>query len=71
MSMNIDEKEAIVNYIEFHALRLCESLEQYVDSDHKHLLYEYAYDMLSDIDQTIGERVEHVALEKFVNQHRR
>lgn len=68
--MTIYEKDAVVEYLEFNLLVLCESLEEHMDPDAIGSLYENAYQLLNDMDQTLEQRVETVALEQFINNYR-
>lgn len=69
MSINYNEKQAITDYTEFLLLAMCEQLEQSVDTQTAQQLYSYAYDVLNDLDDTLQQRVDTVALQQFVDQN--
>jgi len=53
--MKINEKDAIINYLEFQLLVLIESVEKHIsDPDVINELYDNAYKMLVDVDDTIS-----------------
>lgn len=51
--MTISEKEALIQYLEFGLINMCDILDQHVDHDCKGLLYESAYLLLIDLQDTL------------------
>ena len=51
--MKLYGKHALLQYMEFHLLRLCEDTEKNLDPDAVGVMYANAYAMLSDIDYSI------------------
>jgi len=51
--MTISEKEALLNYIEFGLLTFCNDMDQHVDPDAQGVLYENAYRLLLDVEDTL------------------
>ena len=51
--MNIHEKEAIIDYLEFTLLNFVTKFETHLCSDAVGPLYEEAYGLLNDMDNTL------------------
>jgi len=51
--MNINEKIALLNYMEFHLVSLCEQVIPHLSPDAVGSLYDAAYGVLCDLDETI------------------
>lgn len=47
------EKTALLRYLEFHLLKLCEHTEKNLDPDAVGVMYIDAYGILSDLDKSI------------------
>lgn len=63
--MTLSEKEAILDYLEFGMMHMCTELEPALDPDAIGLLYETAYLLLVDLDNTMTSHI----LIQSVNQH--
>lgn len=51
--MTISEKEALLQYIEFGLINFCEMIDPHIDHDCKGMLYESAYLLLNDMQDTL------------------
>lgn len=47
------EKEALLNYMDFQMLTYVESFEKHVDGDVARQMYDNAYQVLNDIENTL------------------
>ncbi len=52
--MKSNEREAIVDYLEFNLVKLVEGIEEHVDPDAVGSLYERAYEVLKDVEDAIN-----------------
>lgn len=53
INMVLNEKLALLQYLEFHLLSLCSNMEKNIDSESTQLLYQLSYEILMDIDDSI------------------
>lgn len=52
--MNKNEKEALLNYLEYHLMVFLENVDEQVEDDEAMIgLYEEAYGILEDVDDTV------------------
>ena len=51
--MKSNERDAIVNYLEFNLVKLVEGIEQHVDPDAVGTLYERAYEVLNEMEDAM------------------
>jgi len=51
--MTSSEKDALVNYLEFHLLTFCEQIEPLIDHHNVNDVYINAFKILQDIDSSI------------------
>lgn len=58
--MTQTEKEALVDYLEFHLVKLCESIEKNLDPDAIGDLYSRAYDILNDVEYTVQSHIDNI-----------
>lgn len=57
--MNKNETEAILGYLEFHLVRFVEDIEKHVsDPDVVAGMYDRAYSVLNDFEQTLAAQLE-------------
>ncbi len=57
--MNVNEKEALLRYLEFHLLKFVEAYEPHItDPDIMSDMYDRAYGVLVDMEQTIAAQTE-------------
>lgn len=56
--MKVEEKIALVQYLEEQLTTLCRVLEPYVDADAVGTMYDQAYELLSDVEDTIDAHIE-------------
>lgn len=69
MSMTTFEKEAVVEYVEYQLVNICEQLNERLDTQTSEQLYELAYQALNDIDVTLQQRVDIVMLQCLTNKN--
>lgn len=55
--MTISEKEALLNYLEFGLLDFCQQIDPHVDPDGVGMLYEKAYLLLLDVENTLDMHI--------------
>jgi len=55
--MTISEKEALLQYLEFGLINFCDIIDQHIDPDCKGVLYESAYLLLIDLQDTLDMHV--------------
>jgi len=55
--MTISEKEALLQYLEFGLITLCDDIDPHMDPDCKGVLYESAYLLLIDMQDTLDMHV--------------
>ena len=51
--MNVNEKTALLNYLEFHLVSFCKNTEQQLNPDANGEMWEFAYSILNDMDESI------------------
>lgn len=51
--MTQTEKTALIRYLDFHLLKLCEQIESNVDPDAIGYMYKIAYDIVDDLKLSI------------------
>ena len=56
--MDIHEKEALLQYIEFQLINYCEALFDHVDMDAAYYVYDGAYQLLEDLEVTLQTSIE-------------
>ena len=56
--MTTEEKNAIINYIEFHLVELCELLESRLDQDGIESIYSESLKIVEDINNTLTAQIE-------------
>ena len=62
-TMQQQEKDAVIDYLEFGLVNLVNEFENHVDGDAVSSLYEHAYALLSDMNQTMQ-----VAVDMSINE---
>ena len=58
--MTQNEKEALLGYLEFHLLSLCDGIEKHVETDALGLLYNNAYAILNDMEYSIQSHIDNM-----------
>ena len=58
--MTKNEKEALLGYLEFQLLALCDNIEKHVETDALGSLYNGAYDLLSDMEYTLQSHIDNM-----------
>lgn len=53
-----NEKEALLGYLEFHLVKLCEQVEPNLDPDAMGDMYNAAYEILSDMERTLQIQID-------------
>lgn len=56
--MKSNERQAIIDYLEFSLVKYVEGIQKHVDSDVTNLMYERAYEVLSDVEETLKSQAE-------------
>jgi len=56
--MTQNEKEALLGYLEFHLLSLCDGIEKHVETDALGSLYNGAYAILNDMEYSIQTHID-------------
>jgi len=58
--MTLNEKEALLGYLEFHLITLCDGIEKHVDADALGSLYNKAYAILNDMEYTMQSHMDNM-----------
>ena len=58
--MTQDEKEALLGYLEFHLVKLCESVQPNLDPDAVGDMYNNAYAILNDVEYSIQSHLDNM-----------
>lgn len=56
--ISVEEKEAIVDYVEFRLVQIAEIIEEHVDPDTLGLICEEGVNLVRSLDEIITERTE-------------
>ena len=56
--INNNEKEALLGYLEFHLVTLCEQIEKNLDPDAVGDMYSSAYGILNDFECTLQTQID-------------
>ena len=58
--MTQNEKDALLGYLEFHLLTLCDGIEKHVDADALGSLYNGAYAILHDMEYSMQSHIDNM-----------
>ena len=58
--MTQNEKEALLGYLEFHLVKLCESVQPNLDPDAVGDMYNNAYAILNDVEYSIQAHLDNI-----------